>query len=190
MAYSDQKLTYARRILECIDVLGVFVLYGSLIRIYQSVFQIGLNTGEKKKAIWMDCGIHAREWIAPAFCQYFVRQVRHRHLFKKHALSFKLKHFLFYLVVVREKHHVWGASYLSSNVSDVFVCSIESDPGNIQNRPKNGRDDEEHGLLCHPCAQCGRLHLFLEQQHSQCLYLMDIYQITSSRYPTTEMREW
>lgn len=24
----------------------------------------------------MDCGIHAREWIAPAFCQYFVRQVK------------------------------------------------------------------------------------------------------------------
>lgn len=23
----------------------------------------------------MDCGIHAREWIAPAFCQYFVKQV-------------------------------------------------------------------------------------------------------------------
>lgn len=40
------------------------------------VFQIGLKTEAKKKAVWMDCGIHAREWIAPAFCQYFVRQVR------------------------------------------------------------------------------------------------------------------
>lgn len=40
------------------------------------VLQIGVDTGAKKKAIWMDCGIHAREWIAPAFCQYFVRQVR------------------------------------------------------------------------------------------------------------------
>uniref|UniRef100_A0A667WJP7 Carboxypeptidase O n=1 Tax=Myripristis murdjan TaxID=586833 RepID=A0A667WJP7_9TELE len=29
----------------------------------------------KKKAIWMDCGIHAREWISPAFCQYFVKQL-------------------------------------------------------------------------------------------------------------------
>ncbi|KAL2087974.1 hypothetical protein ACEWY4_016802 [Coilia grayii] len=36
---------------------------------------IGLASSEKKKAIWMDCGIHAREWISPAFCQYFVRQV-------------------------------------------------------------------------------------------------------------------
>ena len=23
----------------------------------------------------MDCGIHAREWIAPAFCQWFVKEV-------------------------------------------------------------------------------------------------------------------
>lgn len=40
-----------------------------------SLLKIGLNTGGKKKAIWMDCGIHAREWIAPAFCQYFVSQI-------------------------------------------------------------------------------------------------------------------
>ncbi|KAL7370361.1 hypothetical protein ABVT39_026465 [Epinephelus coioides] len=39
------------------------------------LLKIGVNTGEKKKAIWMDCGIHAREWIAPAFCQYFVREI-------------------------------------------------------------------------------------------------------------------
>lgn len=25
--------------------------------------------------VWMDCGIHAREWIAPAFCQWFVKEV-------------------------------------------------------------------------------------------------------------------
>ncbi|KAM6893497.1 carboxypeptidase O [Xenentodon cancila] len=40
-----------------------------------SLLKIGLKTDTKKKAIWMDCGIHAREWIAPAFCQYFVRQI-------------------------------------------------------------------------------------------------------------------
>ncbi|XP_029941749.1 carboxypeptidase O-like [Salarias fasciatus] len=40
-----------------------------------SLLKIGLNTGLKKKAVWMDCGIHAQEWIAPAFCQYFVRQI-------------------------------------------------------------------------------------------------------------------
>ncbi|KAG9262550.1 carboxypeptidase B2 [Astyanax mexicanus] len=25
------------------------------------------------KAMWMDCGIHAREWISPAFCLYFIK---------------------------------------------------------------------------------------------------------------------
>ncbi|XP_072815041.1 mast cell carboxypeptidase A isoform X2 [Vicugna pacos] len=29
---------------------------------------------ERRKAIFMDCGIHAREWISPAFCQWFVHQ--------------------------------------------------------------------------------------------------------------------
>ncbi|KAL2087972.1 hypothetical protein ACEWY4_016800 [Coilia grayii] len=37
--------------------------------------KIGLNPHEDKKAIWMDCGIHAREWISPAFCQYFVKEI-------------------------------------------------------------------------------------------------------------------
>ncbi|XP_058043774.1 carboxypeptidase B-like [Ahaetulla prasina] len=30
--------------------------------------------GENKKAIFIDCGFHAREWISPAFCQWFVRE--------------------------------------------------------------------------------------------------------------------
>uniref|UniRef100_A0A3Q3A2H8 Carboxypeptidase A6 n=1 Tax=Kryptolebias marmoratus TaxID=37003 RepID=A0A3Q3A2H8_KRYMA len=28
----------------------------------------------QKKAVWMDCGVHAREWIGPAFCQWFVKE--------------------------------------------------------------------------------------------------------------------
>ncbi|XP_077568534.1 carboxypeptidase B2 [Stigmatopora nigra] len=28
---------------------------------------------ENKKALWIDCGIHAREWISPAFCLWFVQ---------------------------------------------------------------------------------------------------------------------
>uniref|UniRef100_A0A673CGI7 Peptidase M14 domain-containing protein n=1 Tax=Sphaeramia orbicularis TaxID=375764 RepID=A0A673CGI7_9TELE len=31
--------------------------------------------GREKKVIWVDCGIHAREWIAPAFCQWFVKEI-------------------------------------------------------------------------------------------------------------------
>ncbi|CAJ0954943.1 unnamed protein product [Ranitomeya imitator] len=27
-----------------------------------------------KRYVWIDCGIHAREWIGPAFCQWFVKE--------------------------------------------------------------------------------------------------------------------
>ncbi|KAB5587196.1 hypothetical protein PHYPO_G00010300 [Pangasianodon hypophthalmus] len=38
------------------------------------LLKIGKNTGSTKPAIFMDCGIHAREWISPAFCQWFVQE--------------------------------------------------------------------------------------------------------------------
>ncbi|XP_077149075.1 carboxypeptidase B-like [Ranitomeya variabilis] len=31
------------------------------------------KSGSNKKAIFIDCGFHAREWISPAFCQWFVK---------------------------------------------------------------------------------------------------------------------
>uniref|UniRef100_A0A3Q3GSE2 Carboxypeptidase B2 (plasma) n=1 Tax=Kryptolebias marmoratus TaxID=37003 RepID=A0A3Q3GSE2_KRYMA len=40
--------------------------------------KLSLNNRPNKKAMWIDCGIHAREWISPAFCLSFVH----------HALSF------------------------------------------------------------------------------------------------------
>ncbi|XP_058616458.1 carboxypeptidase O [Onychostoma macrolepis] len=40
-----------------------------------TLLKIGFNSTTPKKAIWMDCGIHAREWIAPAFCQHFVKEI-------------------------------------------------------------------------------------------------------------------
>ncbi|KAJ8350306.1 hypothetical protein SKAU_G00254360 [Synaphobranchus kaupii] len=40
-----------------------------------TLLKIGLASSSPKKAIWMDCGIHAREWIAPAFCQWFVKEI-------------------------------------------------------------------------------------------------------------------
>ena len=33
---------------------------------------LSLKDGKKKRAIWIDCGIHAREWISPAFCLYTI----------------------------------------------------------------------------------------------------------------------
>lgn len=33
------------------------------------------NVGGEKPAIWIDAGIHAREWIAPAVALYFIKRV-------------------------------------------------------------------------------------------------------------------
>ncbi|XP_058687872.1 carboxypeptidase A6 [Poecile atricapillus] len=38
------------------------------------VLKLGKRSRPYKKAVWMDCGIHAREWIGPAFCQWFVKE--------------------------------------------------------------------------------------------------------------------
>ncbi|XP_008576764.1 PREDICTED: carboxypeptidase O, partial [Galeopterus variegatus] len=37
--------------------------------------KISQPSNNSKKIIWIDCGIHAREWIAPAFCQWFVKEI-------------------------------------------------------------------------------------------------------------------
>ncbi|XP_030266223.1 carboxypeptidase B2 [Sparus aurata] len=42
------------------------------------VLKLSMNNRPNKKAMWIDCGIHAREWVSPAFCLWFVR----------HSLSF------------------------------------------------------------------------------------------------------
>ncbi|XP_048362875.1 mast cell carboxypeptidase A-like [Sphaerodactylus townsendi] len=37
------------------------------------LLKVGKKNG-RGKAIFMDCGIHAREWISPAFCQWFLKE--------------------------------------------------------------------------------------------------------------------
>ncbi|XP_076014511.1 carboxypeptidase B [Genypterus blacodes] len=39
-----------------------------------TLLKLGKKSSSTKPAIFMDCGIHAREWISPAFCQWFVRE--------------------------------------------------------------------------------------------------------------------
>lgn len=53
--------------------------------------QIGKNTGSTKPAIFMDCGIHAREWISPAFCQWFVQEVKPNSLAHLHTVKILIK---------------------------------------------------------------------------------------------------
>ncbi|XP_037655710.1 carboxypeptidase B2 [Choloepus didactylus] len=39
------------------------------------VLKISRKEQRAKNAMWIDCGIHAREWISPAFCLWFVGHV-------------------------------------------------------------------------------------------------------------------
>lgn len=36
---------------------------------------IVLKTADRKRGIWLDCGIHAREWVTPATCVYIIETI-------------------------------------------------------------------------------------------------------------------
>uniref|UniRef100_A0A8C4UAZ9 Carboxypeptidase B2 n=1 Tax=Falco tinnunculus TaxID=100819 RepID=A0A8C4UAZ9_FALTI len=48
------------------------------------ILKLSKNQGKSKSAIWIDCGIHAREWISPAFCLWFIG---HNRLWRKSRSS-------------------------------------------------------------------------------------------------------
>ncbi|XP_017952843.2 carboxypeptidase O [Xenopus tropicalis] len=62
-------------------------------------FKIGWPSDKPKKIIFMDCGIHAREWIAVAYCQWFVKEILSSHSNNK-LLTNVLKQVDFYVVPV------------------------------------------------------------------------------------------
>nr|XP_033815562.1 mast cell carboxypeptidase A-like isoform X2 [Geotrypetes seraphini] len=85
-----------------------------------SRIQIGTTTEERpmyllkvgkqrsaKNAIFIDCGIHAREWISPAFCQWFVKEATKT--YGKDKLMTKLLNSLtFYILpVLNIDGYVW-----------------------------------------------------------------------------------
>ncbi|XP_056586185.1 carboxypeptidase O [Triplophysa dalaica] len=57
------------------DVVSSFIYGQTYEKRNITLLKIGINSTTPKKAVWIDCGIHAREWIAPAFCQYFVKEI-------------------------------------------------------------------------------------------------------------------
>ncbi|XP_051463943.1 carboxypeptidase B2 isoform X2 [Apus apus] len=48
------------------------------------VLKLSKSQEKSKNAIWIDCGIHAREWISPAFCMWFIG---HNRLWRKSRSS-------------------------------------------------------------------------------------------------------
>ena len=43
-----------------------------------NMLKISLNNGTNKPAIWIDCGVHSRERISPAFCLYAIDRLVHQ----------------------------------------------------------------------------------------------------------------
>ncbi|EFB25535.1 hypothetical protein PANDA_002961, partial [Ailuropoda melanoleuca] len=63
------------------------------------VLKVSKKGQTAKNAIWIDCGIHAREWISPAFCLWFIN-----HVTKPHGVETSytelLRHVDFYVMPV------------------------------------------------------------------------------------------
>ncbi|KAI2668453.1 Carboxypeptidase B2 [Labeo rohita] len=54
------------------DMVKVILIGSSSEKRPLYVLKLSGRRDEVKRAMWIDCGIHAREWIAPAFCMWFV----------------------------------------------------------------------------------------------------------------------
>ncbi|KTG01994.1 hypothetical protein cypCar_00030752 [Cyprinus carpio] len=55
------------------DMVKVILIGSSSEKRPLYVLKLSGRRDEVKRAMWIDCGIHAREWISPAFCMWFVK---------------------------------------------------------------------------------------------------------------------
>ena len=74
--------------MEYLDCLGAaYPMHAKIINIGKSVenrdlkvIKIGQENQKMKPSLWIDGGIHAREWTSPAIVQYIIHQlVEHYH---------------------------------------------------------------------------------------------------------------
>ena len=73
------SVTTFHRYLECLnrehhDKVSVFDIGRSTEGRPLKVIKIGRSNGQVKPAIWIDGGIHAREWVSPATVLYLIHQ--------------------------------------------------------------------------------------------------------------------
>ena len=66
--------------LECLEV--IYPTHAKVFSIGKSsegreliVIRIGLKNKKPKPSVWIDGGIHAREWTSPAIVQYLIHQL-------------------------------------------------------------------------------------------------------------------
>ncbi|XP_053140950.1 carboxypeptidase B2 isoform X2 [Hemicordylus capensis] len=65
------------------------------------LYILKLSNGDNisKNAVWIDCGIHAREWIAPAFCVWFIGYAT-QFLQRDRTMRGLLQHLDFYVMPI------------------------------------------------------------------------------------------
>ncbi|XP_066265921.1 carboxypeptidase A2-like [Branchiostoma lanceolatum] len=75
----DEILQYLR------DTVGKYPNLATVVNVAHTfegrpvvAIKIGVAKNTPKRAVWMDAGIHAREWVAPATALYFIHQVRYQ----------------------------------------------------------------------------------------------------------------
>ncbi|NWZ80049.1 CBPB2 Carboxypeptidase, partial [Poecile atricapillus] len=90
------------------------------------VLKISKSMEKSKNAIWIDCGIHAREWISPAFCLWFIGHVIHVRE-RDQTMTTLLEHFDFYIMPVI---NVDGYEYTWSHPSNRLWRKSRSSHGN------------------------------------------------------------
>ncbi|KAJ8277683.1 hypothetical protein GJAV_G00078550 [Gymnothorax javanicus] len=120
------------------------------------ILQLGKRTRFYKKAVWIDCGVHAREWIGPAFCQWFVKEALHS--YKYDSLMRRLMNQLnFYIMPV---FNVDG--YHFSWTTDRFWRKTRSKNAKYQCRGVDANRNWkvkwcDEGASSHPCddTYCG-----------------------------------
>ncbi|XP_072208181.1 carboxypeptidase B2 [Excalfactoria chinensis] len=78
------------------------------------VLKLSKRQENPKSAIWIDCGIHAREWISPAFCLWFIGHAIHLRE-RDRIMTTLLEHFDFYVMPVM---NVDGYEYTWSKPSN------------------------------------------------------------------------
>ncbi|XP_072513616.1 carboxypeptidase A6 [Salminus brasiliensis] len=73
------------------------------------VLKLGNRKRHHKKAMWIDCGVHAREWIGPAFCQWFVKEAvnSYRHDSSMRRLMNQLNFYIMPVFNVDGYHYSW-----------------------------------------------------------------------------------
>ncbi|XP_005433312.3 carboxypeptidase B2 isoform X1 [Falco rusticolus] len=90
------------------------------------ILKLSKNQEKSKSAIWIDCGIHAREWISPAFCLWFIGHAIHVRE-RDRTMTRLLEHFDFYVMPVV---NVDGYVYTWSHPSNRLWRKSRSSHGN------------------------------------------------------------